>query len=154
MKIDQQDIIDTARQLRDEENDQLHVRPWSRRRRYHIPTWLVAVPAAAIIGFIIGLWTKDSIQSGSPLTALVDTVYIEVPASQPPQDSIVQEAIPAITTSTITTPTASKPSVSQSAVPNPSPRQVRQSSAPTRPQQPVGHPVTDDHIRYDLLVRN
>jgi hypothetical protein len=151
MKIDQQDIIDTARQLRDEENDQLHVRPWSRHRRSHIPTWLVAVPAAAIIGFIIGLWTKDSIQSGSPLTALADTVYIEVPAPQPPQDSIVQEAIPAVTTSPITTPTAS---MSQSAVSNPSPRQVRQSSAPTTPQQPVGRPVTDDHIRYDLLVRN
>ena len=51
MKIDSQDIIRTAQQLCDEENKQLHVRPWNRSRHFHVPAWLVALPAAAIVGF-------------------------------------------------------------------------------------------------------
>ena len=77
MKIDNQDIIRTAQQLRDEENEQLDIRPWNRHRsHFRIPSWLVAIPAAAFIGFILGIWTKSSNQQDTPLTALVDTVYI------------------------------------------------------------------------------
>jgi hypothetical protein len=139
MKIDNQDIIRTARQLRDEENEQLHISPWNRHRHFHVPTWLVAIPAAAIIGFVLGLWTQANTNSDTPLTALVDTVYIKVPTPQPQQDSVVQ-AIPVTTTPTVT---------------KPSPRQtVRTTSTSNPTQKEYGRPVADDHIRYDLLVKN
>jgi len=87
MKIDNQDIIRTAQQLRDEANGQLEIRPWNRHRsHFRIPSWLVAIPAAVFIGFILGIWTKSSSQTDAPLTALVDTVYIKVPTPQPQQE--------------------------------------------------------------------
>jgi hypothetical protein len=139
MKIDNQDIIRTARQLRDKENEQLHVSPWNHHRHFHVPTWLVAIPAAAIIGFVLGLWTQANTNSDTSLTALVDTVYIKVPTPQPQQDSVVQ-AIP-----TASTPTVTKPSPKQT---------VRRASSSYPTQKEYGRPVADDHIRYDLLVRN
>lgn len=138
MKIDNQDIIRTARQLRDEENAELHVSPWNRHRHFHVPTWLVAIPAAAIIGFVLGLWTQSNSHSDVPLTALVDTVYIKVPAPQPQQDSVAQVV------SATSTP-AAKPSPKQA---------VRTASSSNPTQKEYGRPVADDHIRYDLLVKN
>ena len=140
MKIDNQDIIRAARQLRDEENEQLNVRSWNRHRNhFHVPTWLVAIPAAAIIGFVLGIWTQDNKQGGESLTALVDTVYIKVSDPQPSQDSVAQ-AIPTSQT------TAVSRSVTR--------RAVRPSTSTSRSHTTVGRPVADDHIRYDLLVRN
>ena len=139
MKIDNQDIIRTARQLRDEENAELHVSPWNHHRHFHVPTWLMAIPAAAIIGFVLGLWTQANTNSDTPLTALVDTVYIKVPTPQPQQESVVQ-AIPA----------ASTPAVTKT-----SPRKtVRTTSASAPSRKTIGRPIADDHIRYDLLIRN
>ena len=137
MKIDNQDIIRTARQLRDEENAELHVTPWKHHCHFHVPTWLVALPAAAIIGFVFGLWAQADCNSDTPLTALVDTIYIKVPTPQ--QDSVVK-AIPATLT-----PTISKPDQRQ---------RVRTTSAFGSSRENYGRPVADDHIRYDLLVRN
>ena len=139
MKIDNQDIIRTARQLRDEENAELHVSPWNRHRHFHVPTWLVAIPAAAIIGFVLGLWTQTNTNGDVPLTALVDTVYIKVPSPQPQQDSVAQ-AMP--------TPTAT-------AATKTSPKQTIRTAPSSNPtQKEYGRPVADDHIRYDLLVKN
>lgn len=138
MKIDNQDIIRTARQLRDEENAELHISPWNRHRHFHVPTWLVAIPAAAIIGFVLGLWTQANTNSDVPLTALVDTVYIKVPSPQPQQDSVVQ-VFPATSTP------AAKPEPKQT---------VRTASPANSTQKEYGRPVADDHIRYDLLVKN
>ena len=158
MKVTEQDIIRTARQLRDEENEQLNVQPWNshrsrgfrsrgfrsrgfRSRGFAIPTipaWLVAIPAAAIIGFVFGFWTKSTCQLDAPLTALVDTVYIKVHDPQPRQDTIAQ-VIPAVQSSTPRPATRSR----GFAIP-----------ASSRPQPTLGRPVSDDHIRYDLLVRN
>ena len=139
MKINNQDIIRTACQLRDEENAELHVSPWNRHSHFHVPTWLVAIPAAAIIGFVLGLWTQANTNSETPLTALVDTVYIKVPTPQPQQDTVAQ-AIPATSTSTVT---------------KPAPKQTVRSASSSYPtQEEYGRPVADDHIRYDLLVRN
>ena len=80
MKITDQDIVRTAQELRDEENEQLHVRHWAKGEKakrlkaenntslssttfqlFNFSTftkWLVAVPAAAIIGFVFGFWTQ------------------------------------------------------------------------------------------------
>lgn len=139
MKIDNQDIIRTARQLRDEENAELHVSPWNRHRHFHVPTWLVAIPAAAIIGFVLGLWTQANNNSDTPLTALVDTVYIKVPTPQPQQDSVVQ-VVPATST--------------HAAKPDPKQKTVRTAASANPTQKEYGRPVADDHIRYDLLVKN
>lgn len=145
MKIDSQDIIRTAQQLRDKQNDQLSVRPWNRQRHFHVPTWLVAIPAAAIIGFALGLWTQSRINDDTPLTALTDTVYIKIPVPQPKEDSVAQSVI-----------NEPSPTVSQaSATPKPTARPVvRQSAVSTHEQPAEGRSVADDHIRYDLLVRN
>lgn len=133
MKIDNQDIIRTAQQLRDEANEQLDIRPWNRHRsHFRIPSWLVAIPAAAFVGFILGIWTKSSNQQDTPLTALVDTVYIKVPTPQP--QPVLQ-----------TTPTVQP--AAQTTVQKRSIRRTPQHKA-------IGRPVADDQIRYDLLVRN
>ena len=134
MKIDNQDIIRTLHQLRDNENEQLHVRPWNRHRHFQVPAWLVAIPAAAIIGFFFGLWMRPDSKSGSPLTTLVDTVYVEVPVAQAVSDTVTH-------TVPVKNPPAPKPA-------------SRRASAPRRLQPYVGQPVANDHIRYDLLVFN
>ena len=140
MKIDNQDIIRTAQELRDEENQQLSVSPWNHHRRVHIPTWLVTIPAAAIIGFVLGIWTQASSQTDTTLTALIDTVYIKVPATPSLQDSVIPNHTAAaqkpVVSTPVTRPTASTP------------------SSKDRLQPSSGRSVADDHIRYDLLVKN
>jgi hypothetical protein len=133
MKIEDKDIIRTAKQLRDEQNAQFHVRPWNRHSHFHIPTWLVAVPAAAIIGFVLGIWTNASRPKETSLTALVDTVYIKVPEKVNEPDTIVQ------------TDTKQKETPI-----------VKPISSAVRHIQPttVGRSIADDKIRYDLLVKN
>ena len=130
MKITNQEIIRTARQLRDEDNSQLHVKSWQPRRHFQMPTWLVAVPAAAIIGFLLGLWTKGDADKDVPLTAMTDTIYIEtkkVPES----------------TDTTTLPTSR---------PTPVASKTQRTARP-RPTT-AGRPISEDKIRYDLLVKN
>lgn len=131
MKINNQDIVRAARQLRDEENEELHIRPWSRHRHFRIPAWLVTMPAAVIVGFFLGLWTQAYKQNKTPLTALVDTIYIEVPTSERPQQEPTPGAIPA----------AANPA-------------LRPSASHRRLQPTLGRPLANDNIRYDLLVRN
>ena len=136
MNITDQDIIRTARQLRDEENEQLHVRPeFSRTRPWHrIPSWLIAIPAAAIVGFFVGIWTEGS-QNDAPLTARVDTVYVQMPVSQPTEGDTVYQPIQTtcVTVSNNTTHSSSKP----------------HNFHPSH-----GCSVAEDNIRYDLLVMN
>ena len=138
MKINNQDIIRTAQQLRDEENLQQTVRPWHHHRSHlRIPSWLVAIPAAVFLGFILGIWTKSSNQQDAPLTAMVDTVYIKVPAPAPAPVPVLQET-PAI-----------QPAVAQQAA-----IQKRRPRKAVAQKKATGRPVAEDQIRYDLLVRN
>ena len=135
MKITEQDIIRTARELRDEANAQQHVRPAFHRSatRWHIPAWIVAVPAAAIIGFVLGLWIKVPTQEGTRLTELTDTIYIQVPPKPLPHTDSM-----AVATSNAPTTSVAR-------------RQIRrQQASPAR----RGRSVADDHIRYDLLLKN
>ena len=136
MKIDSENIIRTAQQIRDEENIQQTIRPWNRHRSHlRIPSWLVAIPAAIFIGFILGIWTKSSNQQDAPLTAMVDTVYIKVPTPAPVP--VLQE-----------TPAVQPAVAQQAAIQKRSPRKAAAQKKAT------GCPVAEDHIRYDLLVRN
>lgn len=134
MKITDQDIIRTARELCDEQNEQLHVGSWSRRHHFHVPTWLVAIPAAAIIGFVLGIWTKSHTLTDAPLTALTDTIYIKVRDTAVSPDTAIHVS-------------ASKK--------EPTVKQVRTTTAYRKnPPVTTGRSVTDDKIRYDLLVKN
>ena len=144
MRVNDQEIARMARQLTDEENALLHVRPWSRKRHLHIPAWVAAVPAAAVVGFLFGFWMKGNTPADHPLTAVVDTVYItEKDTSTHATDVQVASA-----NNVVASAAEKKPSV-----PDARPRHVDH-----RPQQEntitVGQPMAEDRIRYDLLVRN
>jgi len=136
MNITDQDIIRTAQQLRDEENEQLHVRPeFNRTRpRRRIPSWLIAIPAAAIVGFFVGIWTEGS-QNDAPLTARVDTVYVQMPVSQPTEGDTVYQPIQTMRVSVSNNTTH--------------PSSTTRSTSPSH-----GRSVAEDNIRYDLLVMN
>jgi len=138
MKINNQDIIRTAQQLRDEENLQQTVRPWHRHRSHlRIPSWLVAIPAAVFLGFILGIWTKSSNQQDAPLTAMVDTVYIKVPTPAP-----APVPVPVLQETPAPQPTSTQPTVQKRNIRTPQTKKA------------TGRPVAEDQIRYDLLVRN
>jgi len=136
MNITDQDIIRIARQLRDEENEQLSVRSeFNRTRPWHrIPTWLVAIPAAAVVGFFVGIWTENS-QNDAPLTARVDTVYVQMPAPQPQKQDSVRQPIQTMRVSVSNNTTH--------------PSSTTRSTSPSH-----GRSVAEDNIRYDLLVMN
>lgn len=135
MKINEKDIVRIAHELRDEENKQLNVRPWNRHRHVRFPAWLAAIPAAAIIGFVLGGWTNSQIQSEQPLTAFVDTVYVTVKEKSPKPDTIE--------------------SISKPLPPQPTYRQVQNGKVKkTKRETHIGQPVINDNIRYDLLVSN
>jgi len=135
MKISDQDIVRMAQKLRDEENIRLHVRPWNRHRRFNIPAWLVAIPAAALIGFLLGIWTNSRQTTEHPLTALVDTVYIKV------KDTVA------------IAPANHETSAKQPSLPHPS--RARAKTVISAPRQVTsGLSMADDKIRYDLLVMN
>ncbi len=164
MKITDQDIVRVTQELRDEENNQMTVRPWAKGEKVKrlkgeknsshsstfrpfnlstFPKWLVAVPAAAFIGFVFGIWAQAHTNTGTPLAALVDTVFIEVPAPQQPQqprpDAVAEVA----------------PNVSRPAQKQDRPRPVSPKASHRRNLAgAVGRPACDDNIRYDLLVCN
>lgn len=135
MRINDTDIVNAARQLCEEGNSQLKIRPWNQQRHSHVPSWLTAIPAAAIIGFFLGIWTNSHMQGEAPLTALTDTVYVRV--NDAPAN-----------------PKALQPIDSPSAI-TPIHRQGTMAKSPKRHHKiPTGQPIVNDKIRYDLLVNN
>lgn len=147
MKTDNQVIAQMARRLRDEQNEQLHIRPWKRHRRFAVPAWLVAIPAAAVAGFFLGIWTNAPTSSDAPQTALADTVYIKV---KDVPDTMSTASLP-----------QSSPLLPAASASRPSPAGAHPSSAASSPSSAgaqsfptTGHSMQADRIRYDLLVRN
>ena len=130
MKITDQDITRAARQLRDEGNEQLHVTSWHRQHRFRVPSWLVAIPAAAFLGFLLGVWFDGEPKSNMPLTAMTDTVYIKVTE-------------PSVSTDTIT-----------HAAPQPVNVRPKASKVKRSSHHSSGQSLAEDKIRYDLLVQN
>lgn len=136
MEINNQDIIRMTRQLRDEENQQLHVRPWKRRRHFSLPSWLVTIPAAAAVGFFLGVWTNSQSEKIEPLTAIVDTVYVS-------EGNIDRDTVAAPSTPVVVPPSA----------PKSKPVRAHSRKKPQR-SNTEGRSMIDDKIRYDLLVKN
>jgi hypothetical protein len=135
MKISNQDIVSAAQELRDEENQQLDVRPWNHHRHFRFPAWLAAIPAAAIIGFFFGVWTNSQTKPEQPLAALVDTVYVTVKETPNTPDTMQ--------------------SVSTSAPTQSENRHVRCAKRCQQKQgNLIGQSILNDKIRYDLLVKN
>ena len=130
MKITDQDIIRTAQQLRDEGNEQLHVTSWHRQHRFRVPSWLVAIPAAAFLGFLLGIWFDGETKSDMPLTAMTDTVYVKV-----------------------TEPTVNADTVTHAA-PRPVNVRTKASKVKRSSHHSSGQSLAEDKIRYDLLVQN
>ena len=116
------DIIAMARRIREEENNQLQVRPWKSRNRM---AWYIAVPAACLVGFFLGYCLRPASEAPQDLTAHVttDTVYVQV------YDTIYQ------------TTNVHKPV-------RPRPMTADNGSAPRK----IGISVLEDNIRYDLLA--
>lgn len=56
MKLTDSDIITAARELRDEQNERLHVasNPLKRNSRKPTPLWWAATAAALVVGFVLG----------------------------------------------------------------------------------------------------
>ena len=128
MKITDQEIIASARRLRQADDSQLSVRPWQ-RHRLHIPQWLVAIPAAALVGFILGFAVRQpSTDPAQTALAKADTVFVHEVVTQ--HDTV---SIPAVAASSA------------------QPRRKQSRPAVAHPQH-TGLSVADDHINYSLLV--
>lgn len=129
MKITNQTIIDTARRQREADMNGLSPRPWRRQhRRPAVPAWLVALPAAAVAGFLFGLSVRQPDGDATPLTAKADTIYItrEVPVAQRP-DTVVRYVE--------------------------RPRRASRQVASRQAEPPAtGRSVAEDNIDYSMLV--
>ena len=122
MKINEHEIAESARRLRDAENEQLRIKPW-RRRRLVIPSWAVFIPAAALLGFFFGVQFRENCTPDDVLAmAKTDTVYIKEVERVTERDTIYR-TLPAVS---------------------------MQETAPA--EVLTGVPVSEDGIRYELLV--
>lgn len=136
MKTNNRDIVRMAQELRDEENSHLHVRPWSRHRRFSVPAWLAAIPAAAIIGFFFGIWTNSHIAKKQPLTTMADTVYVKVKETVSMVDTVYMA------------------DVRPSPIVIPARRATNSRSVEKKQYASVGQSMATDQIRYDMLLKN
>ena len=122
MKINEREIAESARRLRDTENDKLRIKPW-RRRRLAIPSWAALIPAAALLGFFFVVQFGEKRQTEDVLAmAKTDTVYIKEIERVTEHDTIYRN-IPVVS---------------------------RRETAPAKVL--TGVPMSDDGIRYELLV--
>ena len=134
--LSNEDIIAAARQLRQEQNDRMHIRPWKRQSRWR---WYVAIPAACLVGFALGFYLRPSAETPAPALAKTIVVTDTVMVHEVVHDTVYQ------------TKHVSQPI---------SPHQLAKRSTPSRKieQQPesesVGVSMLNDGIRYDLLAAN
>ena len=124
-----EDIIAMACRIREDENAQLHVRPWKSRSRI---AWYVAIPAACLVSFFLGYLLRPDSTGGNPqgLTAqtTTDTVYVQV------YDTIYQ-------TTDVHKPVRPRPITAST-------------SSASQEGRKIGISVLEDNIRYDLLASN
>ena len=131
--LSHEDIITIARDIREEDNAQLHVRPWKSSR--NSTAWYIAIPAAAcLVGIILGYCLHPALNENDPqgLTAhtTTDTVYVH----EVVHDTIYQ-------TTDVHRPVRPRPITASTQSPSKEPRKI-------------GVSVLEDNIRYDLLASN
>ena len=115
-----------ACRIREDENAQLHVRPWKSRSRI---AWYVAIPAACLVSFFLGYLLRPDSTGGNPQGAFAatDTVYVQ----EVVHDTIYQ-------TTDVHKPVR--------------PRPITASNGSEK--RKIGISVLEDNIRYDLLASN
>ena len=76
--LSNEELIAAARQLRQEENNRMHIRPWKRRSHWG---WAVAIPAACLVGFALGFFLRPSTAepNGQMAKTIVRTDTLLVP---------------------------------------------------------------------------
>ena len=125
-----EDIIAMACSIREEDNKQLHVRPWKSRSRI---AWYIVVPAACLVGFFLGYCLRPSTTGETPqdLTSYIttDTVYVH----EVVHDTVYQTTDP------------HRPV---------RPRPITASQGASSEPRKIGISVLEDNIRYDLLASN
>lgn len=128
------DLIAATRQLRQEENGRLHIRPWKRQSRWG---WYVAIPAACLVGFAIGFFLRPSAEEPAQVLAKTVVVTDTVLVREVVHDTIyqVQPVSQPITTQQLTQ------------------KQIASRSGEGKKEN-VGVSVLYDGIRYDLLASN
>ena len=155
MKLQDSDIISAARDLRDEQNEQLNVAPNPLKgRRTSTPLWWAAVAAALVVGFFLGRQTLSSLPRNGESLAISEqsspTRSLSLESSAQPHPSItggagggasviyevVHDTI--YETRIVRVPTPSQQIPTAQAEPDPSP----------------GCSMLCDDIRYDLLAGN
>ena len=137
MKLDSQQIINEARRQRDLDTSAMHVKPWGERHHhFQVPSWLVTLPAAAIVGFIFGLFfNKSTSNETAQLMAAADTIYVTQEVLVPQKsDTIIRYVERPVKHKTVK---AAQPAVASS--PN--------LSTPT-----TGCSIDQDNIDYTMLV--
>ena len=127
------DIIAAARHLRDEENRRMNVRPW--QPRYHAG-WYVGVPAACLVGFLLGFYLRPSVevapveQPVAHTEVRVDTVIVH----QVVHDTFYQTTDP-----------------HRPVRPRPVMAAAKPAATPLKSEK-IGVSMLEDGIRYDLLA--
>ena len=154
MKLQDSDIISAARDLRDEQNEQLYVAPTPLKgRRTLTPLWWGAVAAALVVGFFVGKsLTPNPSPEGEGTGHLQELALSQSSNEKTPLshgrgvggEAIIREVIHEVVHDTIYETRIVR-------VPTPS---SQQPTAQAEPDPSPGCSMLCDDIRYDLLAGN
>lgn len=154
MILQDSDIISAARDLRDEQNERLHVapNPMKRSSRKPTPLWWAATAAALVLGFVIGKthpltppvegWESSGLQESVIAQSLPSPTGREGGSTEP---AIIREIIHEVVHDTIY----------QTRIVRVPVQQVMTAKAEPAPEpETPGCSMLCDDIRYDLLTGN
>ena len=150
MKLQDSDIISAARDLRDEQNEQLYVAPSPLKgRRTSTPLWWGAVAAALVVGFVLGsrlpvLAPHTASEGGSNPLLAENVTTVSSSGNERESPAIIREVIHEVVHDTIyETRIVHVPAASQ-----------QLQTAQAEPAPSPGCSMLCDDIRYDLLAGN
>ena len=146
MQLQDSDIISAARDLRDEQNEQLYVAPSPLKgRRTSTPLWWAATAAALVVGFFVGQTLSPLPRKGESLASLESSTqsHPSLTGESGSSPAIIREVIHEVVHDTIYETRIVR-------VPT---QQVMTAQAEPAPESPGCSMLCDD-IRYDLLTGN
>ncbi len=138
MKITENDIISKVKELRDMENKSMKPQRWNSATPQFMKYWLLSLPAATFIGFLLGVYTKANVTDVGTMLARADTVYVEKTKNSTVKENETEE---------------NQVSILTPADDNEGRSKKQQKSKYSANQLLSGKPMTEDHIRYDLLIK-
>ena len=151
MKLTDSDIITAARNLRNEQNERLHVapNPMKRNSRKPTPLWWAATAAALVLGFVIGKThpltppVEGGESSGLQESVIAQSLPSPTGREGEPEPAIIREVIHEVVHDTIY----------QTRIVRVPVQQVMTAQAKPEPETPGCSMLCDD-IPYDLLTGN